>query len=102
MDYQHNRLPIFTAQGKEGDNEPKGSSKSVRPYRADGTWQVAAPFRYSQQQPRPCPHIHSQGMESSEQQRTYASMAVSTLGDYPTPHASIHTALRGHRNGEHD
>ena len=46
---------------------------------------VAAPFRYSQQQPRLCTHSHSQGMASSAQQRTYVSMTVTTLGDYPTP-----------------
>ena len=46
---------------------------------------VAAPFCYSQQQPLPCTHSHSQGMTSSAQQRTYASMTVTTLGGYPTP-----------------
>ena len=53
---------------------------------------VAAPFCYSQQQPRPCTHIHSQGMESSAQKRTYASMTVTTLGGYPTPPPFLHLA----------
>ena len=53
---------------------------------------VAAPFRYSQQQPRLCAHSHSQRMASSAQQKTYVSMTVTTLGDYPTPSASIHLA----------
>ena len=38
-----NGLPVFIAQGKEGESERERSSQTVHRYRADGTWQVAAP-----------------------------------------------------------
>ena len=87
-----NGLPVFIAQGKEGESERKRSFKTVHRYRTDGTWQVAAPCLPTAASPCDTHPITRDGIQcTSEDLRFREILWVVTLRFMPAsiPHFGV-------------